>query len=181
MRAMRTGYRLALGVVGITVVAAIVLLVVEAVGANRNAHAYGEVPMPGRESVNLPAGEVIIFYGERIDAVEHSALSVPANLRLTVRTTNGQQLLGSSPYGFDQFRDGDYVRRSIAKLRVPESGAYEAVSSTHLPAAAAPVISFGRTGTRNFGYVLFVLAGGLLLASILGLGTALRRRITASP
>jgi len=35
------------------------------------------------------------------------------------------------------------------------------------------VISFGRTGSRDFGYVLFVLAGGLLLAAILGGGTAL--------
>ena len=40
---MRTGYRLALGVVIVTVVAAIALFVVEAVGANRDAHAYGQV------------------------------------------------------------------------------------------------------------------------------------------
>ena len=174
---MRTGYRLALGVVGITVVAAIVLLVVEAVGANRDAHAYGEVPMPGRESVNLPAGEVIIFYGERIGRFEHSPLPVPPNLQLRVRTASGQSLLGSTPYSFNQFNDGDYVRRSIAKLRVPEAGDYEAATPTNVPGAIQPVISFGRDSTKDFGYVLFVLAGGLLLAAILGVGTALVERM----
>jgi hypothetical protein len=173
---MRTGYRLALGVVGITVVVAIVLFVVEAVGANRDAHAYGEVPMPGRESVVLPAGEVIIFYGERIGRFEHSPLPVPSNLQLRVRTTNGQSLLGSTPYAFNQFNDGDYVRRSIAKLKVPEAGNYEAVSPTTVPGAVDPVISFGRNGTKDFGYVLFVLAGGMLLAAILGVGTAVVAR-----
>jgi hypothetical protein len=173
---MRTGYRLAIGVVGVTVVAAIVLFVVEAVGANRDAHAYGQVAMPGRESVNLPEGEVIIFYGERIGRFEHSPLTVPSNLRLRVRTTSGQSLLGSTPYQFNQFNDGDYVRRSIAKLKVPEAGDYEAVSPTSVPGAVDPVISFGRNGTKDFGYVLFVLAGGLLLAAILGVGTAIVAR-----
>ena len=176
---MRTGYRLAITVAGITIVAAGVLLVVEVLGATRDATAYGEVPVPGRESVNLPAGEVIIFYGERIGRFEDSPLAVPSSLRLRVRTTSGQSLLGSTPYEFNQFNDGDYARRSIAKLKVPEAGDYEAVSSPGIPGAAEPVISFGRNGTRDFGYVLFVLAGGLLLAAILGIGTAIVARVEA--
>ena len=173
---MRTGYRLAAATASITVAVAIVVVIVEAVGANRDPHAYGQVPVPGRESVNLPAGDVIIFYGERIGTSEHSPLSVPSNLRLTVRTTNGQQLLGSTPYAFNQFNDGDYVRRSVAKLRVPEAGDYEAVAPTPVPGAVAPVISFGRNGTKNFVYVVFVLAGGMLLASILAVGTSIVAR-----
>jgi hypothetical protein len=173
---MRTGYRLALGVVIVTVAAAIVLFITEAVGESRDANAYGQVSVPGRESVNLPAGEVIVFYGERIARVEHSPLAVPSNLKLRVRTTNGQLLLGSTPYVFDQFNDGDYVRRSIAKLKVPEAGDYEAVSPTTAPGGVDPVISFGRNGTKDFAYVFFVLAGGLLLAAILGAGTKIVER-----
>src|SRR5206468_7596182 len=94
MRPMRTGYRLALGVVGITVLVAIVLLIFEAVQATRDANAYGQVPLPGRESVSLPQGDVIIYYGDRIGRFEHSPLAVPNNLRLRVRTTNGQSLVG---------------------------------------------------------------------------------------
>lgn len=175
---MRTGYRLALGVVIVTVVAAIVLFVVEALGANREAHAYGQVTVPGRESVNLPAGDVIIFYGERTSSSAGS-LSVPPNLQLRVRTTSGQLLLGSTPYVFDQFDDGDYVRKPIAKLRVPEAGDYEAVSPTRAPGAVGPVISFGHEGGKDYGYVLFVLAGGGLLAAILGVGTAIVARTEA--
>ena len=174
---MRTGYRLALGVAIITVVAGIALFIAEAVGATRDANAYGQVSVPGRESVNLPSGEVIIFYGERIGRFEHSPLAVPQNLKLRVRTTNGQLLLGSTPYPFNQFNDGDYVRRSIAKLRVPEAGDYEAVSPTRVIGGVDPVISFGRNGTKNFGYVLFVLAGGGLLAAILAIVTALFARL----
>ncbi len=168
---MRTGYRLAVGVGIITVVAAIVLFVAELAAGGRDADAYGQVPVPGRESVDLPAGDVIIFYGER--APDGGQLSVPPNLQLRVRTTSGQLLLGSTPYVFDQFDDGDYARKPIAKLRVPEAGDYEAVSPTRAPGAGGPVISFGRNGTRDFGYVLFVLAGGGLLAAILGVGTAI--------
>ena len=171
---MRTGYRLAVGVGVITVLTAIVLFVAELVGSGRDANAYGQVPVPGRESVNLPSGEVIIYYGARNPA---GALSVPPNLQLRVRTASGQLLLGSTPYVFDQFGDGDYVRKPIAKLRVPEAGDYEAVSPTTAPGADAPVISFGHEGGRDFGYVLFVLAGGGLLAAILGIGTALVARV----
>lgn len=176
---MRTGYRLALGVAAVTIVLAVVLLVAELLGARRDASKYGQIPLPGRESVSLPAGDVIIYYGERPDA--SFPLRVPPNLRLRVRTTNGQELLGSTPYLTGQFHDGDYERRAVAKLRVPEAGAYEAVSTTRVARAVAPVLSFGRNGTRSFGYVLFVLAGGGLLAAILGAGTALRSRMNGSP
>jgi hypothetical protein len=174
---MRTGYRLALAVAGITIGLAIALFIIEAVGSTRDASKYGQVPLPGRESVSLPAGDVIIYYGERIGATGHSPLAVPSNLMLRVRTTNGQSLLGSTPYRFDQFSDGDYVRRSVAKLRVPEAGNYEAVSLTRVPGAIGPVLSFGRDSTRNYGYAFFVLAGGLLLAAILAGASRLNSRI----
>jgi hypothetical protein len=176
---MRTGYRLAIGIASITIVMALVLLVVELLGSKRDPTAYGQVPVPGRASVSLPAGEVIIYNGERAGIDFPFPLRVPPRLRLTVRTTNGQLLLGSTPYVSDQFpeRDTDTERRAIAKLRVPEAGNYEAVSPTQVPLGVVkPVISFGHDGSRNFGYVGFALAGGLLLASILGAGTALVAR-----
>lgn len=171
---MRTGYRLAVGVGVVTALTATVLFVAELAGGGRDPSAYGQVPVPGRESVNLPSGDVIIYYGERNPT---GALTVPPNLQLRVRTTSGQLLLGSTPYVFDQFGDGDYVRKPIAKLRVPEAGNYEAVSPTTAPAAVDPVISFGHEGGKDYGYVLFVLAGGGLLAAILAVGTAIVARI----
>jgi hypothetical protein len=174
---MRTGYRLALAAAGITIVLAVVIVIAEAVGATRNASKYGQVALPGRESVSLPAGDVIIYYGERIGDTDHSPLAVPGNLRLRVRTTNGQSLLGSTPYRFGQFSDGGYARCSVAKLRVPEAGDYEAVSSTRVPGAVGPVLSFGRDSTRDYGYAFFVLAGGLLLAAILAGASRLNSRL----
>jgi hypothetical protein len=173
---MRTGYRLALGVAGATIAIALVLLVIELFASPRDAGAYGEVSIPGRESVTLPAGEVIVFYGAH-GTGDPSSLAVPPGVRLLVRTTRGQ-LLGSTPYAVDSFSDGEYLRRSIAKLKVPEAGPYEAVSSSRLPGVSDPVVSFGKTGSRDFGYVLFALAGGLLLTAILAGGTAIRRRVS---
>ena len=171
---MRTGYRLALGVGGATIAIALVLLVAELFAGTRDASAYGEVTVPGRNSVSLPAGDVIVFYGERGEG-DASSLPIPPSLGLRVRTTRGQ-LLGSTPYAVDSFSDDDYLRRSIAKLQVPEAGSYEAVAAPALPGTRDPVISFGKTGTRDFGYVLFVLAGGLLLTAVLAGGTALVER-----
>jgi hypothetical protein len=175
---MRTGNRLAVGVAAVTIALAVVLFIAEAVGSTRDATAYGQVGVPGRNSVNLPAGDVIIFYGERPTIDLDFPLRVPPNLNLRVRTTNGQLLLGSTPFFSGVFTDGIYERRAIARLRVPEAGNYEAVSSARdVVADAGPVISFGHNGTRDFGYVLFVLAGGGLLAVILGVGTAIVARV----
>jgi hypothetical protein len=178
MRPMRTGYRLAIGVAAITIVVAIVLFVAELLGSTRDPTAYGQVGVPGRNSVNLPAGDVIIFYGELPTVDEPFPLHVPPSLNLRIRTTNGQLLLGSTPFVTDVFTNGPYERRAIAKLRVPEAGDYEAVASAKsVYPGARPVISFGHEGTRDFGYVLFVVAGGGLLAAILGIGTMIVARL----
>jgi hypothetical protein len=166
---MRTGYRLAIGVASVTAAIAIALAVIELLSSDRDPTAYGKVPLPGRDSVSMPAGEVIVFYGER-RGDQDAPLTVPPTLKLLVLTTQGQ-LLGGTAYRLDPFTDGDYVRRPIARLQVPDAGPYEAVASSRGAVAARAEISFGRNGARDFAYVAFVLAGGLLLASILGLGT----------
>ena len=169
---MRTGYRLAIGIAGITLAAAIVLLVVELLGSSRDPTAYGQVSVPGRDSVTLPGGDVLIFYGESSGTAGASP-EVPANLQLRVRTASGQSLLGSTPDRTDPFDHEGHTWQGIAKLQVPEGGSYEAVSASAVPGAEDPVIGFGHLGSRNFGYVAFVLAGGLLLAGILAVATRL--------
>jgi hypothetical protein len=171
---MRTGYQLAIAVAVVTAVATVAVVIGEAVSSGKDANEFGEVSVPGRDSLSLPEGEVIVFYGERIGDSE-SPISVPPSLRVQVRTTRGQ-LLGSTPSGFDQFNDGDFVRRSIAKLEIPEGGDYEAVTSGAPPGAVEPVVSFGTNGSRNFAYALFVFAGGSILALILAVGTTLVAR-----
>jgi hypothetical protein len=172
---MRTGYRLAVGIAGVTIALAAALAIAEAFSSDRDAAAYGQIPVPGRDSINLPQGNVIMFYGERRPSGGGTALAVPPNLTLLVRSRDGT-LLGSSPYGFAAFQDGDYVRRPLGRLNTPSAGSYEVITRPQLAGADEPVISFGRTGTRDFGYVLFVLAGGLLLAAILAIGTTLVAR-----
>jgi hypothetical protein len=174
---MRTGYRLALGVLAITVVCALVLLVIEATGSTRDATKYGQVSVPGRSSLNLPAGEVLVYYGDQ--PARETELIVPPSIQLRVRTTNGQSLLGSSPFTGDQFSDGDYERRPIADLRVPEAGNYEAVAASGGIGVVNPVLSFGENGTRDYSYVIFVLFGGSLLAAILASVTAIVERTEA--
>jgi hypothetical protein len=171
---MRTGYWLALGVLVVTVVFAVTLFVIEAFGDTRDATKYGQVSVPGRASVNLPGGEVIVYYGDQ--PARDTTLNVPPGIRLRVRTTSGQSLLGSTPFAGDQFADGDYERMPIANLRVPESGDYEAVAASPEVGAVNPTISFGENGSRDYSYVTFVLFGGALLALILAVGTAIVER-----
>ena len=172
---MRTGYRLAIVIAGITLALAVVLAVVELLGSTRDATAYGRVSLPGRDSVTLPQGDVLIFYGEGSGSAGSSP-RVPPNLQLRVRTASGQSLLGSTPYLTDPFEQDGHVWIGIAKLRVPEGGSYEAVASSRVPGAEDPALGFGHSGSRSFGYVAFVLAGGLLLAAILAVATRLVRR-----
>jgi hypothetical protein len=172
---MRTGYRLALGAAVITIVVAAGLAVVELFKSTRDPNADGQVSVPGRQSVTLPQGDVIIFYGDS-PAGARTALPLP-NITLRVRTASGQSLLGSTPFFSDQFEGGGRVWRSMAKLRVPEPGSYEAVAGNRVHGADDPVLGFGHTGSRDMGYVLFVLFGGFLLTAILGLGTALMAQL----
>jgi hypothetical protein len=171
---MRTGYQLAIGAAAITALAAILVTVAEATAPSREATAYGEIRVPGRGPVELPEGEVIIFYGE--SKGEDSPLTTPPGLQVSVRSLDGN-LLGSVPSGFGQFDDGDYVRRSVGRLDVPESGTYRASAAAAIAGAIQPVVSFGRNGTQSFAYALLVLAGGALLALILAAGTWIRARI----
>jgi hypothetical protein len=175
---MRTGYRLAAAVAGITIALAGGLAIAEAFGSTRDADAYGRLSLPGRESVNLPAGDVIIYYGERAGIDFPFPLDAPPNLRLQVRTTNGQLLLGSTPYRSEVLEDtkSSSEYRAVAKLRVPEAGDYEVVSPTRVTGAVDPVLTFGHNGSRDFSYVAFVLFGGLLLAAILAGATRLTDR-----
>src|SRR4051794_34693906 len=162
---MRTGYRLALAAAAVTIVAAIILVVVEWTGSTRDPNADGQVAIPGRESVSLPAGDVIIFYGDTAVGAE-DALPLP-NITLRIRTASGQSLLGSTPYFTDQFEDGGHLWRGMAKLRVPEAGSHEAVAGNRPAAARQAVVRLGHTGTPDFGYSALVLFGGVILAALL--------------
>ena len=91
---------------------------------------FGKVPVPGQAQVELPEGDVDIYYSEGIDPDAGVALNTPDDLQYTVTGPAGQQLPTSSRGGDSKSTD-DGMTRLIGALQAPEDGPYtiEAESS----------------------------------------------------
>ena len=126
---------------------------------------FGSVPVPGKEQVELPKGDVDIYYSEKVDPDAGVPLITPDDLQYTVTGPDGQGVTVNSR-GDDAESTGDGMTRLIGSLQAPEDGLYTV--ATESPQAAqriAPAVTFGQgpfaaVGQR-FGDVVDALRGPL--------------------
>ena len=126
---------------------------------------FGSVPVPGKEQVELPKGDVDIYYSEKVDPDAGVPLITPDDLQYTVTGPDGQGVTVNSR-GDDAESTGDGMTRLIGSLQAPEDGLYTV--TTESPQAAqriAPAVTFGQgpfaaVGQR-FGDVVDALRGPL--------------------
>jgi hypothetical protein len=126
---------------------------------------FGSVPVPGKEQVELPKGDVDIYYAEKADPEAGVPLITPDDLQYTVTGPDGQGVTVNSR-GDDAESTGDGMTRLIGSLQAPEDGLYTV--TTESPQAAqriAPAVTFGQgpfaaVGQR-FGDVVDALRGPL--------------------
>ena len=105
---------------------------------------FGSVAVPGREQVELPEGDVDIYYSEKVDPDAGVPLITPDDLQYTVTGPEGQGVPVNSR-GDDAESTGDGMTRLIGSLQAPEDGLYTVTTeSSQAAQRIAPAVTFGQ-------------------------------------
>jgi hypothetical protein len=131
--------------------------------------AYGEVPIPGSTSLQLPAGEMTVSFHTVVAGSPRSGFPIPdLSFGLTPPTglpepTVTEDIGGTTTVNSD-------VRVRIWKVQVPEAGTYDVEVKGSVDGYIAPRLAFGHDGSH--GWLLFVF-GGLFFFGLFDLAAAL--------
>lgn len=130
----------------------------------------GRVAVPGAAALELPAGEVDLFYAEDVNLGDSEELSPPRDLELRVVDPAGEPLAIRRRSG-QQVGGGGGTATLIGSIDVPAAGAYEiSTRSTEAASRAVPEITLGESpfdqvGERA-GDVADVIIGPLGIAAL---------------
>jgi hypothetical protein len=115
---------------------------------------YGEVPIPGTETVQLPAGDVTVTFHTVLVGGGGSGLPVPP-LKYTITGPGGFDGQLTEDYGTTTIVNND-ARVRIGYLHLPQAGSYAVALDGKVSAYLDPKLAFG-TGS-SFGAVPGILA-----------------------
>jgi hypothetical protein len=105
---------------------------------------FGSVPVPGKAAVELPKGDVDIYYAESVDPDSGVELIAPDDLSLTVTGPGGAGIVVNSRGG-DPKSTGDGMTRLIGQIKAPEDGNYTVTTeSTQAGQRISPALTFGQ-------------------------------------
>jgi len=137
---------------------------------------YGRIAVPpGRGTVELPAGEVIVFYDEARSISGNGAVPEP-EIGWSIRPAGGGPPLPLDGDGGRETNvDDERAWTDIESLDVPEAGAYRVVVRDLETRGSSPAITFGTSGVTASALVL-VIGGALIGATLITLALVIRRR-----
>ncbi|MFG1932173.1 SHOCT domain-containing protein [Mycobacterium sp. NPDC048908] len=170
--ANRTGPRLA-------IFSAVLTLVIGAVGLIAtlilNAFvlddydAYGEVPIPGSSSLQLPSGEVTVSFHTKVAGSPSSGFPIP-DLKFSINPPQGVEKpqVIESVGGTTTVNSDTHVQ--VWLIQIPQQGIYDVVTDGNVNGYISPRLAFGH-GT-SYGWLSWVF-GGLLALGIVELVAAL--------
>ncbi|MDO3639082.1 SHOCT domain-containing protein [Mycolicibacterium arseniciresistens] len=167
----RLAARIVIGVAVVTMVSAIIGFVVTIV---MNAFvfddfdAYGEVPIPGRGSVDLPAGEVTISFHTFTGGTDGGFAVPPLQLRIDQPEGVPDPVLAETMGGVTTV-NGD-TRVGVWTLQVPAEGRYDVETGGEVNGYINPQLSFGHGS--EYGWLPWVFAG-LFVMSVVELAAGL--------
>ncbi|MBS1695465.1 MAG: SHOCT domain-containing protein [Actinobacteria bacterium] len=128
-------------------------------------NAYGEVPIPGRSTLQLPAGEVTISFHTFTTGQPGGGFPIPP-LQLTIVPPDGapEPELTESIGGTTTVNSDVRVRVWVAQI--PQDGAYDIVTDGNVNGYINPRLAFGHDA--SMGWLVWLFAG-LFVLSVLGL------------
>ena len=129
---------------------------------------FGSVPVPGKATVELPKGDVDIYYSEKVDPDAGVPLITPDDLQYTVTGAGGQNIEVISR-GADAKSTGDGMTRLIGAIDLPQNGSYTVTTeSSQTAQRIEPALTFGQGPFAAIGHrakeVLDELKGPLGIA-----------------
>lgn len=144
-------------------VASFALIFVFAFAGADEADKYGRVSLPGKGVVDLPEGDVALYYEERVTLNENESLDVPDGLTVTARrevTVKSKKVIQNAVN-----LDGRSLRE-FAKLEIPQAGRYRVSARSRSPGFNRPAVTFGKGQLEGLGRGA-IFAGGALGAGLL--------------
>ncbi len=131
---------------------------------------FGSVPVPGKEQVELPKGDVDIYYAEGVDPDAGIPLLVPEDLQYTVVGPDGNAVQIQSR-GASAKSTGDGLARLIGYIKAPEKGSYTVTTeSSQTLQRINPSVTFGQgplaSVLQRFKDVVEALKGPLGIALV---------------
>ena len=105
---------------------------------------FGSVAVPGKAAVELPKGDVDVYYAEKVDPDAGVPLITPDDLNYTVTGPGGEGIPVNSR-GDDAKSTGDGMTRLIGQIKAPEDGNYTVTTdSTQAGQRISPELTFGQ-------------------------------------
>jgi hypothetical protein len=175
IRGARPGARkLALLAVILGIAGGIAFGIIGCVQGVGDADKYGRIPLPGDELVDLPEGEVALYYEERVTLAENDSLDSPDGIRAVAVRENTR--VKSKKRGINNAISLDgRALDEWGSFDIPQAGRYRVSVRSKQPGSNQPAVTIGVSQTDNFVNagltVLFGTAGGLgvaLIALLLG-------------
>ncbi|BBX01994.1 hypothetical protein BST36_28880 [Mycolicibacterium moriokaense] len=176
---MRRAPRIAIVVSILTLVASIIgfiaVLILNAFVLDEY-DAYGEVPIPGSASLELPAGETTISLHTATTGTPTSGFPIP-ELSFSITPTAGlpAPTVTESIGGTTSVNSDVHVR--IWRVQIAQAGTYDVKVDGAVHGYISPRLAFGRDSSHGW---LVWLFGGLFVLGLLGLFAAITWSVRAS-
>jgi hypothetical protein len=158
---------------------AFVLFLLTAFAGADAADEYGRIELPGRGSVELPEGDVALYYEERVTLSENESLDVPDGIVVTARREKTIRSERTVPNSISL--DGRALRE-FGKLAIPQAGTYRVRARADQQGSNTPAVTFGEgqlKGLARAGKRAGLIVGGALLLALVAL--LVGRRTDAGP
>ncbi len=175
---MAKGYIAAIVVLGLTLVGTFAagcgLAIWGAVEGIGETDAYGRVSVPGEGTVELPEGDVSVYFegGSGSNALR----SRRENVGLTLVSGSGEPLdLRGRGSVDEEVSEGDVTRVNFDRIDIPEAGDYSVAATAEGPVGRGAALTFGKALTagvvdraRNalWGLLGFALAAAIALITL---------------
>jgi hypothetical protein len=130
---------------------------------------YGRVELPGRGEVELPEGDVALYYEERVTLSENESLDVPDGLVVTARREKRIRSERTVPNSISL--DGRALRE-FGKLVIPQAGTYRVRARSKERGSNTPAVTFGEgqlKGLATAGKRTGLILGGAFLIALIAL------------
>jgi hypothetical protein len=155
------------------------IFVFAATGADE-ADEYGRISLPGKGAVDLPAGDVALYYEERVDLSENESLDIPDGLTVTARR---EVTIRSKKVLQNEVVLDNRALREFGKLEIPQAGRYRVSARSRSPGFNRPAVTFGKGQLEGLGRGAIYSGGALGLGLLVALAALLmgRRNYTPPP
>jgi hypothetical protein len=147
---------------------AFVLFLTGAIGGSGEADRYGRVPLPGKKRLDLPAGDVALYYEERVTLNDDDSLDVPDGLVVVAkRELRKVRSEHATPNAINV--DGRSLRE-FGKLTLPAAGRYQVKARSKQGGSNSPAVTLGKgqlESVKRAGIRAGIAEGAALLAALI--------------